>query len=191
MRSVSGTSFSISEEAGQRVEKLLVRYPQKQSAVMPLLYLVQEEHGHISDEAIDWIAETVGLTPVHVLELVTFYTMYRKEPLGKYHIQVCRTLSCGLCGAKKLMEYLHTRLGVEPRTVTEDGLFSYEHVECLGSCGTAPMCEINDTYFENLTPEKLAEVLDRLEKESPDLAYSTKKDDIGEGLSGCPKSEVI
>jgi hypothetical protein len=75
--------------------------------------------------------------------------------------------------------------------VTEDGIFSYEYVECLGSCGTAPMCEINDTFFENLTPEKLAEVMDKILVEKPDLSYSTVKDDIGDGLKGCPKSEVI
>ena len=184
-------SFSISEEGKERVQKLLEQYPQKQSAVMPILFIVQEENEHISDEAIDWVSEQTGISPVHVMELVTFYTMYRREPLGRYHIQVCRTLSCGLCGAKGLMEYIHKRLGIEPRQVSEDGLFSYEYVECLGSCGTAPMCEINDTYFENLTPEKLGEVMDRIEKEAPDLAYSAKRDTLGEGLSGKPKSEVI
>ncbi|MCI5064163.1 NAD(P)H-dependent oxidoreductase subunit E [bacterium] len=184
-------SFSISDEGMKRVESLKQKYPRIQSAVMPILFLVQEEHGHISDEAIDWVSEQVDITPAHVMELVTFYTMYRREKLGKYHIQVCRTLSCGLCGAKKLMEYLHERLQVEPREVSEDGLFSYEHVECLGSCGTAPMCEINDTYFENLTPEKLGEVMDRLAKELPDLDYSTKRDDMAESPKGFTKSQVL
>lgn len=184
-------SFSISPEGEKKVSELKAKYPQPQSAVMPILYLVQEEHGHISDAAVDWISEQVGISPAHVMELVTFYTMYRKEPLGKYHIQVCRTLSCGLCGAKKLMEYLHERLGVEPKQVTKDGMFSYEHVECLGSCGTAPMCEINDTYFENLTPEKLKSVLDDIEKSKPDLSYSQSRDELGEGLEGYSKSEVM
>ncbi|MCB0331014.1 MAG: NAD(P)H-dependent oxidoreductase subunit E [Bdellovibrionales bacterium] len=184
-------SFEVSDEVQRRVGELIAKYPKKQSAVMPILYIVQEHYGSISNEAIDWISSQVDISPVHVMELVTFYTMYRREPLGKYHIQVCRTLSCGLCGAKKLMEYLHKRLGVDPREVTKDGLFSYEHVECLGSCGTAPMAEINDTYFENLTVEKLGELMDRLQKELPDLNYSPTRDKLGDGLSGCPKSEVI
>jgi NADH-quinone oxidoreductase subunit E len=188
---VKKMSFSVSEEIQNRVEELKAKYPQKQSAVMPILYLIQEHFEHLSDEAIDWVANQVDLTPVHVLELVTFYTMYRQKPLGKYHIQVCRTLSCGLCGAKKLMEYLHERLGIEPREVTEDGLFSYEHVECLGSCGTGPMAEINDTYFEKLTPEKLGEILDALKNDKPELAFSTMRDALGDGLSGHSKSQVM
>ncbi len=183
--------FSISEKARQRLEELKKRYPKPQSAVMSALYIVQEEHGHISDEAIDWISGEVGLKPVHVLELATFYTMYRRKPLGKYHVQVCRTLSCALCGAKKLMEKMQERYGIAPGQVSEDGMFSYEYVECLGSCGTAPMCEINDTYFENLTPEKFEELLVRIEKEQPDLSLSTIEGKLGEGLSGCPKSEVM
>ena len=184
-------SVEVSEEAKQKLQEIMKQYPNPQSAVMPALYLVQEEMGHISDEAISWVSEQVGISPVHVMELVTFYTMYRRKPLGKYHVQVCRTLSCGLCGAKGLMDYLHDRLGIKPGEVSEDGMFSYEHVECLGSCGTAPMCEINDTYFENLTPEKLAEVMDKLLKDQPDLSFSTKRDELGDGLAGHPKSEVM
>lgn len=184
-------SFQISDKAQKRLEQLKARYPKPQSAVMSALYIVQEEHGIISDEAIDWISGQVGIAPVHVLELATFYTMYRRKPLGKYHVQVCRTLSCALCGAKKLMEKMHEKYGIAPGEITKDGMFSYEYVECLGSCGTAPMCEINDTYFENLTPEKFEEILDRIEKEKPDLALSTIEDKLGDGLSGCTKSEVI
>ncbi|MCB0333719.1 MAG: NAD(P)H-dependent oxidoreductase subunit E [Bdellovibrionales bacterium] len=184
-------SFTISQEAKKRLDEIKKQYPDPKSAVMSALYLVQEEHHHISDEAISWIADELGMSPVRVMELVTFYTMYRRKEVGKYHVQVCRTLSCGLCGARKLMDYLHERLGIVPGEVTEDGLFSYEHVECLGSCGTGPMCEINDTYFENLTPEKLADIIDRIQAEKPELHFSTLRDKLGEGLSGCPKSEVM
>lgn len=184
-------TFDLSKEAKDQLEKIKARYPKPQSAVMSALFLVQEEHGVISDEAIDWISEQVDIKPVHVMELATFYTMYRRKPLGKYHIQVCRTLSCALCGAKKLMEKMKERYGIEPGEISEDGLFSYEYVECLGSCGTAPMCEINDTYFENLTPEKFDEILSRIEKEKPELSLSTKTETLGEGLSGHPKSEVL
>jgi len=183
-------SFQISEEATKRLQAIMDRYPDKRSAVMPAIYLVQEENGCVDDNGVKWISEQTGISPVHVLELVTFYTMYRRKPLGKYNIQVCRTLSCALCGAGKLVSYLHKRLGIEPGQVSSDGLFSYEQVECLGSCGTAPMLEINDRYFENLTPEKLGEIMDRLQREQPDLSLSTKTDSLGDGLSDLPLSEV-
>ncbi len=187
---VTDKNFSLSKEAEKRVEELLALYPDKRSAVMPILYIVQEEKGYIPDEAIDWVSSVTSITPAHVLELVTFYTMYRRKPLGRYHIQICRTLSCAVCGAAKLKEYIKERLKVPARTPTEDGMWSWEEVECLGSCGTAPMCEINDIYFENLTPEKLGEIMDKIEKEKPDLSFSTVKDTLGKGLSGYPKSEV-
>lgn len=184
-------TVKLSEAAEKRVEELKKRYPDPRSAVMPVLYVAQEELGHLSGDAITWVSEQVGLAPVHVRELVTFYTMYYSKPVGKYHFQVCRTLSCALRGSKQLMEYLNERFGIAPGEVTEDGKFSYEAVECLGSCGTAPMCEINDTYFENLTPEKLAEIVDRIEKDQPDLRYSTIRGELGVGLKGYSKSEVI
>ncbi|MCB0353531.1 MAG: NADH-quinone oxidoreductase subunit NuoE [Bdellovibrionales bacterium] len=181
----------MSAEASERLQKLKERYPDPKSTVMAALYLVQEEHEEITNEGVHWVSEQTGISPVHVMELVTFYTMYRRKKLGKYHVQVCRTLSCGLCGAKDLMSYLHERLHVEPGEITADGIFSYEYVECLGSCGTAPMCEINDTYFENLTPEKLKQLLDRIEREKPDLSLSTKRDAIGSGLTGEGYSKVL
>ena len=183
--------FDFSEDAVKRVEELKSKYPDPRSAVMPALYIAQEEVGHLNDDAVSWVSDQIGISPVHVKELVTFYTMYYSKPVGRYHFQVCRTLSCALRGSKELLEFLHERFGVKPGEVTEDGLWSYEAVECLGSCGTAPMCEINDHYFENLTPDKLKEIVERIEKEEPDLRFSTKKDKLGDGLAGCPKSEVI
>jgi NADH-quinone oxidoreductase subunit E len=158
---------------------------------MPALYIAQEELGHITPEAIDWVSAKVGIAPVHVLEVATFYTMYYKKPVGRYHVQVCRTLACALCGARKISERLRDRFGLLPNQVSADGMWSYEEVECLGSCGTAPMCEINDTFFENLTPEKLDEILDRIGKEKPDLRFSTTRDTLGEGIPGRTKSEVL
>jgi len=183
-------SFKISEEAVQKLHSIMERYPDKKSAVMPALYLVQEENGCIDDAGVKWVSEQTGISPVHVLELVTFYTMYRRKPVGKYHVQVCRTLSCALCGAAKLTKHLHEKLGVEAGEVTSDGLFSYEQVECLGSCGSAPMVEINDRYFENLNVDKLGELLDLLKNEQPDLSLSTKSETLGEGASQYPLSEV-
>ncbi|MDC0359062.1 NAD(P)H-dependent oxidoreductase subunit E, partial [Oligoflexia bacterium] len=120
-----------------------------------------------------------------------FYTMYYQKPVGKYHIQLCRTLSCAICGAKQLVEYVKERLKISSGEMTDDGLWSFEQVECLGSCGTAPVCEINDTYFENMTPAKLGEVMDRIEKEKPDLRFSTIRGELGAGLKGHPKSQIL
>ncbi len=184
-------AVKLSEEAGKRVEELKRKYPRPESVVMPALYIAQEELGYLNSEAIEWVAQQVNMPAVHVREIVTFYTMYYQKPVGKYHFQVCRTLSCALRGSKQLLEHLQQRFGINPGDVTADGKFSYEPVECLGSCGTAPMCEINDTYFENLTPQKLEEIIQAIERDQPDLRFSTKKDALGAGLKGYPKSQIV
>lgn len=173
-----------------RVRELAQRYPRKKSAVMPALYIAQEYLGWLTDDAYHWVAEQLELAPAHVRAVATFYTMYYKEPVGKYHIQVCRTLSCMLCGAKDITAKLKSRLAVEPGEVTADGLWSYEEVECLGSCGTAPMVQINDVFFENLTPETLESVMEKIEKEQPDLRYSTMRGELGNGLADHSRSQV-
>ncbi len=173
----------ISAQAESKLEEIKARYPDAKSAIMAALYIAQEEFGHITPEAVKWVSEKVGIAPVHVQEVATFYTMYYKKPVGKYHIQLCRTLSCALRGMKELTETVHSRLKILPGEVTPDGLFSYEEVECLGSCGTAPMCQINDRFFENLDAEALNKLLDRITTEKPDLSLSTVKDQLGQGLS--------
>lgn len=184
-------SLKVSDAAEKRANEIIGQYPQKRSAVMPLLYIAQEHTQYITQQAVDWVASKLDMPPVQVWEVATFYTMYYKKPVGRYHVQVCRTLPCALRGARKVSEYFYQRLGVKPGEVTKDGMWSFEEVECLGSCGTAPMCQINDTFFENLTDEKLDTLVARIEKEQPDLRYSTVKDEIGAGLAGCPKSEII
>lgn len=180
----------LSEKAEKRVQEIIGLYPSKRSAIMAALYIAQDELGWISDRAVAWVADRISTPPVQVREVATFYTMYYKQPVGKYHVQVCRTLSCAIRGSQKLSERLKQRFGLNPGEVSTDGQWSFEEVECLGSCGTAPMCEINDTYFENLTAEKLDTILNRIEKEKPDLRYSTIEDRLGDGLAGLPKSEV-
>ena len=113
---------------------------------------------------------------------LSFYTMYYKKQVGKYHIQLCRTLSCALRGMKELTQSVHERLKIKPGEVTSDGVFSYEEVECLGSCGTAPMCQINDRFFENLSVESLMALIDRIQKEQPDLSLSSVNEKLGDGL---------
>lgn len=183
-------AVTLSKAAEAKIEELKSKYPDKNSAVMPALYIAQEELGSITNDAIHWVAEKIGYAPARVMEVATFYTMYYKKPVGTYHFQVCRTLSCAIRGSKELCETLKKRLHLNPGEVSKDGMWSYEEVECLGSCGTAPMCEINDRFFENLTPEILLEIIEKIQKEKPDLRYSTVKDSLGDGLKQYPKSEV-
>lgn len=179
------------EVSERRAQEMIALYPQSRSAIMPLLYIAQEHFGHITQAAVDWVSHKLSLAPVQVWEVATFYTMYYKKPVGRYHVQVCRTLPCALRGAKRISQFLHEHLGLKPGEVSADGTWSFEEVECLGSCGTAPMCQINDVFFENLNEEKLIKLLDRIEKESPDLRFSTVRDQLGAGLKGCPQSEIV
>ena len=153
------------------MDKAISHYPaeQKRSASMPLLHLWQEHFGFISDEAITWIAAKLGLEPINILELVTFYPMFRQAPAGRKHIRVCRTLSCAMAGAYPLMENLarltkidreHQGMGMHnPISTSPDGEYSIEFVECLASCGTAPVCMVEDQLYENVAPDDAAEVL--------------------------------
>lgn len=184
-------AITLSKEAEARLEQKKQLYPDPRSAAMWALYIAQEELGCLDGRAVEWVSDRLDIPPVHVQELITFYTMYRQHRVGKYHVQICRTLSCAVRGSTKLTEFIRKRFGIAPGQVSADGNWSYEEVECLGSCGTAPMCQINDHYFENLTPEKLADVLDQIEREQPDLSLSTIKDSMGEGLDGHSKSEII
>lgn len=172
----------LSDKAEAKIEEIKARYPNQRSAVMAALYIAQEELGYVSQDAILWVSEKVGIAPVHVQEVATFYTMYYKKQVGKYHIQLCRTLSCALRGMKELTQSVHERLKIKPGEVTSDGVFSYEEVECLGSCGTAPMCQINDRFFENLSVESLMALIDRIQKEQPDLSLSSVNEKLGDGL---------
>jgi NADH-quinone oxidoreductase E subunit len=190
-----GSPASVPQELRKRLKAIVARYPKKKSAVMPALYMAQEHFGWVSKEAIQWVAEELSLAPAHVESVATFYTMYYKRPVGKYHVQVCRTLSCMLCGAKDISAYLRERLGIVPGEVSADGCWSWEEVECLGSCGSAPMVEINDVFFEYLTPESLGTLMDTIEKEQPDLRFhaghlETGESFLGEGLRSRTRSQV-
>jgi NADH-quinone oxidoreductase subunit E len=189
--SASREPVVFSAAAEKRADEVIAQYPQKRSAVMPLLYIAQEETKFVTQQAVDWVASKLEMPPVQVWEVATFYTMYYKKPVGQYHVQICRTLPCALRGARKVSEYFHKRLGLQPGEISNDGMWSFEEVECLGSCGTAPMCQINDVFFENLTDEKLDVIVSRIEKEQPDLRFSTIRDELGAGLAGSPKSEII
>lgn len=155
----------LSSEARERILQLKSRYPQAKSALLPALHLAQREHdGWLSDELMAEVAEVMGLPPAEVRSVVSFYTMFNRRPVGKYLVQVCTNLSCSLLGAEHIVEHLERKLGIEVGGTTPDGLFSLLEVECLGSCGTAPVMQINDTYYEDLTVERVDEILSQLAK---------------------------
>jgi NADH-quinone oxidoreductase subunit E len=154
---MSTSSFS---SLDAKADQIIARYPvSKRSASMPILYLIQETFGYISNESIEWAAKKLELQPVNLLELVTFYPMYRQSPVGKYHIKVCRTLSCSLNGGEALCEHLLKKLDVKLDETTADGKFTVSHVECIASCGTAPVIQVNEDFHENITPEKADKIL--------------------------------
>lgn len=146
-----------------KVDEIVKRYPEPRAALLPVLWEVQKAKGWIDGEAESWVAERLGTSPAHVHGAVTFYTMYKQRELGRYHIQVCTTLSCMLRGSDELFEHLEKKLGIKAGEVTSDGKFSLCRVECLASCGTAPMLQLNDDYHEDLTPESVDALLDGLD----------------------------
>ncbi len=149
-------------ETDRAIDALLTRFPQKDSALLPALYLIQDEKGYVSEESMSYVAEKIGLSPVFVAGVVTFYTMFHSRPVGRHHIQVCRTLSCALRGSASIVELLKQRLGIEAGESTPDGRFSLVEVECLGACDTAPMCQINDKDYFHLDEKKLDALLETL-----------------------------
>ncbi len=158
--------IAFSEKKLKEVERIKKKYPVERSAVMSVLYLAQDEFGYINDEVIEYVAELLNMAPTRVKEVATFYTMYNKKPVGKYHIQVCHNLTCTLMGAETIVEYIEKKLGITVGETTKDGLFTLSEVECLGACGTAPVMQVNDTYYEQLTPEKIDQILEELKKKS-------------------------
>ena len=148
-----------------RYRETVARYPERQAALLPTLWLAQQEFGWLSEEALAYVAELMELPPARVAGVASFYTMYYKKPVGKYHLQVCRTLSCALRGAADITACIERRLGIEVGQTTADEKFTLSEVECLASCGTAPMLQLNEDYIEDLTVEKTLELIDRLEKE--------------------------
>jgi NADH-quinone oxidoreductase subunit F len=163
------TAAKIPAELKRQVSAAIAQYPaeHKRSAALPLLHLWQEHFGFITDEGIKWIAEKLELQPINILELVTFYPMLRQKRTGKTHIRVCRTLSCAMAGGYRLMENLRATAGIarehkgphDPVLVSKDGNVSIEFVECLASCGTAPVCMVNDDLYENIDPDSAADLL--------------------------------
>ncbi len=154
---------------GERLEKILSRYEDPQGALLPALHLAHEIRGHLSPEAMDAVAERLGLSPAYVRGVASFYTMYNLQPLGRYLIQVCTNISCNLCGGDEVMRAFLKHTGIEPGEVSEDGLWTVIEVECLAACGFPTAVQINERYFENVRPEDVPAILDRLRKEAPEM----------------------
>ncbi len=156
----SGKPFAFSKESEAKFADLLPKYPTKRAVILPALWLVQDQEGHITVEAMEYVAKRLEQPAVAVFAVVEFYTMFKTEPTGKHHIQLCRTLSCWMRGYENLQGVIEKKLGIGPGEKTPDGTFSFELVECLGSCGTAPMMRMDNRYFENLSADKLERILE-------------------------------
>jgi NADH-quinone oxidoreductase subunit E len=152
----------LSEAAKREIRELMAKYPQPKSALMPALYIVQREYGYVPPEGMRELAEMFGLTPAQVASVATFYTMYDFKPVGQYVIDLCTNISCMLCGAYDIAEYIKQKLGIDFGETTPDGRFTLREVECIGACTGAPAMQINYRFYEKLTPEKVDEILDNL-----------------------------
>jgi len=162
-------ALEVPAEIEKTVEKAMTHYPDTRSAVLPALHALQHHFRYLTDDAVNWVARKLELEPVQVLEVVTFYPGFRQEAPGKYHIRVCRTLSCAMAGGYELMDRLCEAAGIDrssmihqhPFGKSPDGKFSIEFAECLASCGTGPVCMVEDDFHEKVDPEKAEEFLEQ------------------------------
>jgi NADH-quinone oxidoreductase subunit E len=154
--------FTLSAEHEKIVDGLIARYPTTQAACIPVLHLCQKQEGWVSPEVVDYVARRLDMATSEVVGVVTFYTMYQQHPPGKHTIWVCRTLSCDLMGAKTIQEHLERKLGCHAGETSADGQFTLKKAECLAACGYAPMVQIDDAFYENLTIEKIDALIDRI-----------------------------
>ena len=150
------------EEAKKRFDYILTRYPTREAALLPTLHLVQETWGYISPEAVHYVGELLDLSPATVFGVVSFYDMYDQKQVGKYRLRVCTNLSCMVSNAYDIYEHLCDKLKVNPHETTKDGLYTVLEVECLGSCGTAPVVQVNNDYHESMSVEKMDALLEKL-----------------------------
>jgi len=155
-------TLEFSQETLKQFDEVVNRYPEKKSAILPVLFMAQKEFGHLSQEAIAYVANLMDIPAARLYGIVTFYTMFNMRPVGRHHLQVCRTLPCALLGSERITNYLKKKLGINLGETTPDGRFTLSEVECLASCGTAPVMQINDDYCENLSEEKIDKIFENL-----------------------------
>jgi len=159
----TGSKVKIKPETEKAIDDLIGRYPVAEAALIPALHEVQDDLGWMPVWAMDWVADKLGLPRVRVYGVTSYYTMFRRKRPGKHRLEICTNVSCCLMGAEHLRDYLCKKLGIESGGTTADGRITLEEVECLGSCGTAPVMMVDDEYHENLTPEKVDTILSDLE----------------------------
>ncbi len=158
--------MNLKPETLARIDEVIPHYPSKRSATLPLLHLIQEDVGYIPQEAIEWVAARLELRPINVYEVVTFYPMFRQKPIGRRHIKVCRTLSCALLGAYRTCEAFEREFGVRRGEVSADGEVTVDFVECLASCGTAPVVMIDDALHEKVDVARAQELSAQIRREA-------------------------
>ncbi len=157
-------SFALSADRERQLDTIVTRYPTKMAACLAALHLCQEQNGYINDDVMGYVARRLDVSPAHVKGVVTFYTLYNQRPVGKHQVWVCRTLPCALRGSGEILAHCEKRLGIHAGETTPDGAITLRTAECLASCGTAPMMQVDKEYFENLSFEKVDEILDRLRR---------------------------
>lgn len=169
------SQIKFSDEALATAQQIMARYPagKQKSAVIPILHIAQAEFdGWLSPEVMDYVASVIGIKPVEVYEVASFYSMFNLKPVGKCTLEVCRTSSCWLCGAEDIVKYIEKKLGIKDGETTKDGMFTLKTVECLGSCGTAPMLQCGASYHENLTFEKIDQLIASYRSEGRKRSYT-------------------
>ncbi|CAN6602999.1 hypothetical protein TRVA0_002S02014 [Trichomonascus vanleenenianus] len=171
--------FEFSAENQTRAKEIIAKYPPqyKKGAVMPLLDLGQRQLGFCSISVMNYVAKLLEMPPMRVYEVATFYTMYNRNPMGKYHLQVCTTTPCQLCNSDSIMDAVQKKLGIHPGETTKDGLFTLSEVECLGACVNAPMIGVNDDYFEDLTAQSVTDLLTKLQNGEKVTPGTTRRRD--------------
>jgi len=169
------STIKFSEAGMEAAQEILKRYPagKQKSAVIPVLHIAQAEFGGwLSPESMDYVAEVVGIKPIEVYEVASFYSMFNLKPVGKCTLEVCRTSSCWLCGSEDIIKYIEKKLNIKDGETTKDGMFTLKTVECLGSCGTAPMLQCGASFHENLTYEKVDELIAKYKAEGRQRCYT-------------------
>ena len=152
----------LTEENLKKVEELKKRYPTTQSLTLPVLWLAQEQFGYVSEETMKYVADLLDVPFGHILGVVSFYTMFHREPCGRHHLEVCTNVSCMLRGSDQIVNHLEKKLGIKVGETTEDKRWTLSEVECMGSCGSAPMFAVGEEYYENLSIDKVDQILTEL-----------------------------
>ena len=152
----------LGEEFKKNYKTIIEKFETKESSILELLHLIQKENGYISEDDINDLSKLIDIPYSKIKAVLTFYTMFNQKKVGRYHIQICRNISCHMAGSKNLERYIKEKLGINEGEITPDGLFSYTTVECLAGCGNAPVIMINETYYENVDEKKLDEIINNL-----------------------------